>query len=57
MQRLKSSRLVQRFLSTHNQIANEFSRRPSSDTAAKSRTARNRAFTAWAEVTGLAMAA
>jgi putative transposase len=57
MQRFKSSRQVQRLLSAHNQIANVFSRRPNPDTAAKFRTARNQAFSAWAEVTGVAMAA
>jgi hypothetical protein len=48
---------VQRFLSTHDQIANVFSRRPNQDTAAKFRNARNRAFTTWAQATGVAMAA
>jgi putative transposase len=48
---------VQRFLSLHDQIAKLFSRRPSQDTAAKFRTARHQAFTIWAEVTGVAMAA
>jgi putative transposase len=57
MKRFKSPRQVQRFLSTHDQIANVFSRRPNQDTAAKCRTARTQAFTAWAEVTGVAMAA
>jgi hypothetical protein len=32
-------------------------RRPNQDTAAKFHSARNQAFTAWAEVTGVAMAA
>src|SRR5271165_4526915 len=57
MKRFKSPRQVQRFLSTHDQIANVFSRRPNQDTAAKFRTARCQAFTTWAEVTGVAMAA
>jgi hypothetical protein len=48
---------VQRFLSIHDQIANAFSRRPNQDTAAKVRTACSQGFTAWAEVTGVAMAA
>jgi len=48
---------VQRFLSTHDQIANVFSRRRNQDTAAKFRTARRQAFTTWAETTGVAMAA
>src|ERR1700759_145759 len=34
MKRFKSPRQVQRFLSTHDQIANIFSRRPNQDTAA-----------------------
>ncbi|MDB5404647.1 MAG: hypothetical protein JWQ55_6665, partial [Rhodopila sp.] len=48
---------VQRFLSTHDQIANVFSRRPSQDTAARFHSARSQAFTIWAEVTGVAMVA
>jgi DDE domain len=57
MKRFKSPRHVQRFLSIHEQIANVFSRRPTQDTAAKFRTARNQAFTTWAEVTRVTMAA
>jgi putative transposase len=57
MKRFKSPRQVQRFLSTHDQVANVFSRRPYQDTAAKFRSARCQAFTTWAEVTGVAMAA
>ena len=62
MKRFKLLRQVQRFLFTHDQIthdqiANFFSRRRNQDTAAKFRTARRQAFTAWAEVTGMAMAA
>jgi putative transposase len=57
MKRFKSSRQVQRFLSIHDQIANVFSRRPSQDTAATFHSARNQAFTTWAEVTDVAMAA
>jgi putative transposase len=57
MKRFKSPRQVQRFLSTHDQIANVFSRRPDQDTAAKFRAARSQAFITWAEVTGVAMAA
>jgi putative transposase len=57
MKRFKSPRQVQRFLSTHDQIANVCSRRPNQDTAASFRIARNQAFTTWAEVTGVAMAA
>jgi hypothetical protein len=41
---------VQRFLSTHDQIANIFSRRPDQDTIAKFHSARNQALTTWAEV-------
>jgi putative transposase len=52
MKRFKSPRQVQRLLSTHDQIANVFSRRPNQDTAAKFRCARSQAFTIWAEVTG-----
>jgi putative transposase len=57
MKRFGSPRQVQRFLSIHDQVANVFSRRPSQNTAAKFHTARNQAFTTWAEVTGVAMAA
>src|ERR1700759_2983528 len=57
MKRFKSPRQVQRFLSTHDQIANIFSRRPNQDTAAKFHSARCQAFATWAEVTGVAMAA
>jgi putative transposase len=57
MKRFKSPRQVQRFLFTHDQMTNVFSCRPNQDTAAKCRTARTQAFTAWAEVTGVAMAA
>jgi putative transposase len=57
MKRFKSPRQMQRFLSSHDQIANVFSRRPNQDTAINFRSARNQAFTAWDEVTGVAMAA
>jgi putative transposase len=57
MKHFKSPRQVQRFLSTHDQIANVFGRRPNQDTAAKFHSAGNQAFTTWAEVTGVAMAA
>ena len=56
LKRFKSLRTVQRFLSIHDQIANVFTRRPNQDTAIKFRSARNQAFTAWDEVTGVAMA-
>jgi hypothetical protein len=38
-------------------IANVFTRRVNRDIAAKFRSARNQAFTTWAEVTGVPMAA
>ena len=57
MKRFKSPRQVQQFLSTHDQIANVFTRRSSQDTAAKFHFARSQAFTIWAEVTGVPMAA
>ena len=57
MKRFKSPRQVQRFLSTHDQIANIFSRCPNQDTATKFHSARRQAFATWAEVTGVAMAA
>lgn len=56
MKGFKSQRHVQRFLSTHDQIANVFSRPPLAS-AATVRSARTQAFTHWAEVTGVAMAA
>jgi putative transposase len=57
MKPYKSPRQVQRFLSIHDPIANLFSRRPNQGTAAKFPSARSQAFTTWAEVTGVAMAA
>ena len=57
MKRFKSPRQVQWFLSTHDQIANLFSRRPNQNTAIRFHAARTQAFTTWAEVTGVAMAA
>jgi putative transposase len=57
MKRFKSPRQAQRFLSIHDQIANVFSRRRAQDTVAKYHSARIQAFTAWSEVTGVAMAA
>jgi putative transposase len=56
MKGFKSPRHVQRFLSTHDQIANVFSRSPLASAASVS-SARTQAFTHWAEVTGVAMAA
>jgi len=52
----KSPRVAQRFLSTHDQISNVFSRSPPAN-AADICSARTRAFTHRAEVTGVAMAA
>jgi putative transposase len=57
MKRFKLPRQVLRFLSTHDQIANIFSRRPNRDTALKFHLARDQAFTTWTEITGGAMAA
>src|SRR6202008_2950984 len=57
MKPYKSPRQVQRFLSTHDQIANIFSRRPNQDIAAKFHSARRQAFATWGEVTGVPMAA
>jgi hypothetical protein len=57
MKRFKSPGHAQRFLSTDDQIANVFSRRPNQDTAAKFHTACNQAFTTWAEATSVVMAA
>jgi putative transposase len=57
MKRFKSPRQVQRFLSTHDQVANVFSRRPNQNTAAKFHSACHEAFAIWAEVTSVAMAA
>jgi putative transposase len=57
MKRFKSPRHVQRFLSAHDQFANVFPRRRDRDTAANLRFGRTQAFTTWADVTGVAMAA
>ena len=57
IKRFKSPRQVPRFLSTHDQIANFFSRRRNQDTATKFRITRSQTFTTWAESTGLEMAA
>ena len=54
MKRFKSAGQAQRFLSVHDQVENLF-RRPANITAATHRTFRAQAFTAWAEVTGVAM--
>src|SRR5947209_4930210 len=55
MKRFKSPRQVQRFLSTHDQVANVFSRRPSQNTAAKFHTASKQAFTSCVDITGCAI--
>ena len=57
MKRFKSARQVQRFLSTHDQVANLFPRRRDRHTAANLRSDRTQAFATWADVTGVAMAA
>ena len=57
MKRFKSPRQVQRFLSAHDQVANVFTRRRDHDTPANLRSGRTQAFTTWADVTGVAMAA
>ena len=57
MKRFKSPRQVLRFLSTHDQIVNFFSRRRNQDTAARFRTTRSQAFATRAEATGVEMAA
>jgi putative transposase len=57
MKRFKSPRQVQRFLSTHDQVANLFPRRRDHDTAANIRFSRTRAFATWTDITGVAMAA
>jgi putative transposase len=56
MKGFKSPRHVQRFLATHDQIANVFARPPLAS-AATIRSARTQAFTHWAEVTGVVIAA
>ena len=55
MKRFKSPRQVPRFLSTHDQIANAFSRRPNQDTATSFHAARTQAFITWAEITGVGL--
>jgi putative transposase len=53
MKRFKSAGHAQRFLSAHDQVANLF-RRSANGNAEERREARSQAFTAWAEVTGVA---
>ena len=57
MKRFKSPGQAQRFLSSHDQVANLFPRRRDRETAASLRSSRTRAFTTWADVTGVAMVA
>ena len=54
MKRFKSAGQAQRFLSVHDQVAN-LVRYPANANAAERREARSQAFTAWAEVTGVAV--
>src|SRR3954447_3658691 len=53
MKRFKSAGQAQRFLSVHDQVANLF-RRLANTNAADHRRARAKAFTTWANVTGIA---
>jgi len=55
MKRFKSAGQAQRFLSAHDQVANQF-RRPATITAAAHRTSRAQAFRGWPEVTSVASA-
>jgi len=54
MQRFKSARHVQRFLSTHSRIHSHFQLRRHRLTADQHRTARDIAFRVWREITGVA---
>ena len=54
MKRFKSAGQAQRFLSVHDQVANLF-RRPANCNATEHREVRSKAFTTWAEVTGIAV--
>jgi putative transposase len=54
MKRFKSAGQAQRFLSVHDQVANLF-RQFANSNAAERRDARSQAFTAWTEVTGVAV--
>jgi putative transposase len=56
MQRFKSARHAQRFLSTHSRIHNHFQLRRHRMTAIEYRTARDAAFRTWRDVTGVARA-
>jgi putative transposase len=57
MQRFKSARHAQRFLSTHSRIHNHFQLRRHRLAAAAYRTARDAAFRTWRDVTVVAIAA
>ena len=57
MQRFKSPRHAQQFLSSHGQIHNLFQLRRHRLTAVDHRTARDRAFQTWRDVAGIARAA
>ncbi len=57
MQRLKSARHAQRFLSAHSRIHNHFQLRRHRLTADQHRAARDHAFRAWRELAGVASAA
>ena len=54
MQRFKSARHAQRFLSTHARIHNRFQLRRHRLTAVEHRAARDAAFHTWREVTAVA---
>jgi putative transposase len=54
MQRFKSARQAQRFLSAHDQIANLFHLRRDHVTASEHRAARARALETWADISGVA---
>ena len=56
MQRFKSTRHAQRFLSSHSRIHNHFQLRRHRLSATEYRAARNRAFNTWREVVGIAAA-
>src|SRR5215211_7336573 len=55
MKRFKSAGQAQRFLPVHDQVANLF-RRPANTNAGEHRRARAKAFTTWANVTGIVAA-
>ena len=57
MQRFKSARHAQRFLSTHARVHNHFQLRRHRLTANEHRAARDAAFRTWREVSGVASAA